>query len=67
MSAVVIQFPNSQSRLILQDDPLNALAERLAKSIAELPADDADISILKLLDSIDRKLERLLSAQGGAV
>ncbi|MEG6631205.1 hypothetical protein V2A89_02220 [Pseudomonas aeruginosa] len=57
MSAQVIQFPASRMR-VPSSAALDMLAERLAVTIADLPAAEDDT--LKLLRSIDRKLAKLI-------
>ncbi|MDP3848104.1 MAG: hypothetical protein Q8R10_16945 [Pseudomonas sp.] len=62
MTACVIPFPASRAKRPPSTDPLDALADRLTRSIAELPPADADASTLKLLRAIDTKLGRLVKA-----
>lgn len=57
MSAQVIQFPANRMR-VPSPDALDMLVERLAVSIAELPAVEDDA--LDLLRSIDQKLAKLI-------
>ena len=67
MSAVVIQFPSRRTYPATRPDALSAAAELIAKVVADLPFEDEETSILKLLRSIDRKLGQLVSAKGGAI
>lgn len=64
MSAQIIPFPGA---LVSRPDPIDMLADRLSRTIADLPP--ADDEQLKILRRIDRKLSQLVKAisQGGAV
>ncbi|KWV68373.1 hypothetical protein [Pseudomonas fluorescens] len=67
MSAVVIQFPSRRRCFEPHPDALSAVADLIAQKVADLPFEDEETSILKLLRSIDRKLGRLVSEKGGAI